>query len=115
MLSLAMTDYPHKNAHHPVYISEWRKECRMTAQQLADAAGLTRSLLSQLETGSKRVNIDHLISVSRVLGCHPADLLRPPKDKFNKLSALYEKIPDDEKDKALKFLSAFSEETVEST
>lgn len=108
MLYLAMTDYPHKNARHPVYIWEWRKKHGMTSERLAEAAGIQRSLLSQLETGSKRVNIDHLILLSKVFDCHPGDLLRSPEDEFNALSELFEKIPEEERTKALSVLSAFS-------
>ncbi|WP_173013862.1 MULTISPECIES: helix-turn-helix transcriptional regulator [unclassified Labrenzia] len=110
-----MTDYPHKNARHPVYIFEWRKQRGFTAEKLAVEAGMTRTLLSQLETGTKRVNIDHLIALAKVLDCHPSDLLRSPEDKFNSLSLLFEHIPTDQQDKALKLLSAFRDEPSERT
>ncbi|MEO1110122.1 MAG: helix-turn-helix transcriptional regulator [Pseudomonadota bacterium] len=115
MLYLVMADYPQKNALHPVFIGEWRKQKNMTAQQLADVAGMTRSLISQLESGSKRVNIDHLLKISAALDLHHADLLRSPQDRFNDLSKIYETIPDDQKDKALKLLSTFSEDDAKGT
>lgn len=58
---------PSQNARHPVYIFEWRKQRGFTAEKLAVEAGMTRTLLSQLETGTKRVNIDHLIALAKVL------------------------------------------------
>lgn len=115
MLYLAMTDYPHKNARHPVYIWEWRRKHGLTSEGLAEASGIQRSLLSQLETGSKRVNIDHLIMLAKVFDCHPGDLLRSPEDKFTKLSMMFEDIPENEQDKALKLLSAFSQDDAEAS
>ncbi|WP_296591107.1 helix-turn-helix transcriptional regulator [Roseibium sp.] len=110
-----MSNYPHKNARHPVYIWEWRKKHGMTSESLAEASGIQRSLLSQLETGSKRVNVDHLLLLARVFNCHPGDLMRSPEDDFSELSKLFEGIPETEREKALKLLSAFSEDNSKST
>lgn len=115
MLYLAMADFPHKNANHPVYIWEWRKNRGMTTEKLAEAAGMQRSLLSQLETGSRRVNADHITAIAGVFGIHPGDLFRSPEDPINELRKHFDNIPEHERPKALKLLLAFASEPTEHT
>ncbi|MBG6173088.1 transcriptional regulator with XRE-family HTH domain [Labrenzia sp. EL_208] len=102
-----MSDYPHKNARHPVYIWEWRKKSGMTSLAVAEASGIDRSLLSQLETGSKRVNVDHLIKLSKVFKCHPGDILRSPDDPFFQISAEIAELPEAQQKKAKKLILTF--------
>lgn len=108
-----MSDYPHKNARHPVYIWEWRKKIGKTSLEVAEAAGIDRSLLSQLETGAKRVNVDHLIQLSKVFDCNPGDLLRSPDDPFVQISELVAKLPGPEQKTATRLLLALVDDDIE--
>lgn len=50
----------------------------MTQEQLADAIGTSKGLVSQMETGSHRYNEGWIEKIAAVLGIEPADLLTPP-------------------------------------
>lgn len=107
MFVLAMTDLPHKNARYPLYLFEWRKHRSLTSQTLAAAAGIQQSLLSGLETGSRRANLDQLVSLAYALGIEPASLFRSPDDDFFKFEDLYRRLPPSRREQALQILSTF--------
>lgn len=49
-------------------IATWRKLQRLTAVQLADRAGISRSTLSRLEGGDSGVGLESVLRVLRALG-----------------------------------------------
>lgn len=49
-------------------IATWRKLQRLTAAQLADRAGMSRSTLSRLEGGDTSVSLETVLRVLRALG-----------------------------------------------
>lgn len=51
-----------------VHFATWRKLQRLTAQQLAERAGIARSTLSKLENGDSSVGFDVVLRVARALG-----------------------------------------------
>ena len=57
------------------YMYEWRKHVGATQQELADAMGLQKGYVSELENGKKRYNQDHLESMARFFKCEPGDIL----------------------------------------
>lgn len=57
------------------YIKEWRTHRGYTQQELADALGVTKGYISELERGVKRYNQDVLEGVAKVLRCQPVDVL----------------------------------------
>ncbi len=50
------------------HLATWRKLQRLTAQQLAERAGIARSTLSKLENGDSSVGFDVLLRVARAVG-----------------------------------------------
>lgn len=50
------------------HFATWRKLQRLTAQQLAERAGVSRSTLSKLENGDSSVGFDVVLRVARALG-----------------------------------------------
>jgi transcriptional regulator with XRE-family HTH domain len=51
-----------------VHLATWRKLQRLTAQQLSERAGISRSTLSKLENGDSSVGFDVVLRVARALG-----------------------------------------------
>lgn len=49
-------------------VATWRKLQRLTAAQLADRAGVSRSTLSRLEGGDSAVSFETVLRVMRALG-----------------------------------------------
>ncbi len=50
------------------HLATWRKLQRLTAQQLAERAGVSRSTVSKLENGDSSVGFDVELRVCRALG-----------------------------------------------
>ena len=50
------------------YFTAWRKLQSLTAQQVADRAGISRETLRKLEKGQATVGLDVFLNVARVLG-----------------------------------------------
>lgn len=59
----------------PNRIREWRNRRRLSLANLGEIVGLSRSELSKLENGSRRVRTDHLITLSKALRVTPDDLM----------------------------------------
>lgn len=62
-----------RRSRHP--LRDIRLKRGFTLEELADLADLSPSYLSRLESGSRRLNADTLEKISRILNCHPGDLL----------------------------------------
>lgn len=50
------------------HLTAWRKLQSLTAEQVADRAGISRDTLRRLEKGETTVGIDVFLNVARVLG-----------------------------------------------
>lgn len=50
------------------HVRTWRKLQGLTAQQVAERAGINRTTLSRLENGEGTVRLDAFIEVARALG-----------------------------------------------
>lgn len=50
------------------YLTVWRKLQSLTAEQVADRAGISRDTVRRLEKGEVTVGIDAFLNVTRVLG-----------------------------------------------
>lgn len=50
------------------HMTAWRKLQSLTAEQVADRAGISRDTLRSLEKGETTVGIDVFLNVARVLG-----------------------------------------------
>lgn len=54
--------------HAGTHLTAWRKLQRLTAEQVADRAGISRGTLRRLENGETSVGLDVFLNVARVLG-----------------------------------------------
>lgn len=61
-------------------LKAWREHARMTQQQLADKAGLSRAYLAQLEGGTRAGAVDVLAKLAAVIGCLVDDLIDTDPD-----------------------------------
>lgn len=70
-------------------IATWRKLQRLTAVQLADRAGISRSTLSRLEGGDPGVGLESVLRVSRALGILDAitDAIDPYQSDMGRMRA----------------------------
>ena len=78
-------------------IKELRKSRGWAQQDLASRAGLSRSYLSELETGSKPINVPRLSRIADVLGVELIELfdLSEISPTFERLLKVYSALPDD--------------------
>lgn len=56
-------------------IREWRNRRRMSLAELGEIVGLSRSEISKLESGSRRVRADHLVVLAKAMKVAPEDLM----------------------------------------
>ena len=59
----------------PNRIREWRNRRHMSLAELGEMVGLSRSEISKLESGSRRVRADHLVILAKALKASPEDLM----------------------------------------
>ena len=90
-----------------LYLKEWRRHVGMTQQVLADRLEVSKTLISELETGAQRWNVDHLGELAFALGIEPDDLLRAP-DAPPDLQLVWQRIPAHEREQALRMLDAWA-------
>jgi transcriptional regulator with XRE-family HTH domain len=96
------------------YLFEWRKHKGATQQELADAMGLQKGYVSELENGKKRYNQDHLESAARFFGCAPGDILtinpleEAPEPPTAEVVRIWDHIPLDSQPAALRMLKSLS-------
>lgn len=58
-----------------LFLREWRNHRNLTQEKLADRAGLTQGMISQLENGQSDYTGELLRRLAGVLLCDPADLI----------------------------------------
>jgi transcriptional regulator with XRE-family HTH domain len=59
----------------PNRIREWRSRRRMSLAELGETVGLSRSEISKLENGSRRVRAEHLVILAKALKVPPEELM----------------------------------------
>lgn len=59
----------------PNRIREWRGRRRMSLAELGEIVGLSRSEISKLENGSRRVRAEHLVILAKALKVPPEELM----------------------------------------
>jgi transcriptional regulator with XRE-family HTH domain len=76
----------HLDPNRRFYLRERRLAAGLTQQDLAEAIGTTKGVVSQLETGFARYNEDWVTKAAAALGIEPAELLLPPESPAPKSS-----------------------------
>ncbi len=61
--------------NQPNRIREWRVLRRMSLAELGETVGLSRSEISKLENGSRRVRAEHLVILAKALKVAPEELM----------------------------------------
>lgn len=56
-------------------LQDARADARMDQRSFADALGVSRTTVSNIERGTQRVFLDQVIRAAEILGKHPAELI----------------------------------------
>ncbi|HWE46874.1 MAG TPA: helix-turn-helix transcriptional regulator [Caulobacteraceae bacterium] len=62
----------------PHRLRAWRKQRRLTLEQLADQIGMSHQNLGRIERGEVPLSSDRIADIARALEVEPADLFRDP-------------------------------------
>lgn len=107
---LAMKTFAHKNSTYPLYLWEWRKACGLSQPELAERTGIQRTLVSGIETGTRRANVDQLLSIAEALGVPVGLLFSAPEADDAKLLRRYHSVPEHRREQLLKLFDALANE-----
>lgn len=98
-----------KQAH---FLKEWRVFRGLTQEAAADAAGMVRAYISQLESGKKRHNQDLLDKLAKAYSCEPWELLGKNPLEQNETAQIvdiWDHIPQRNREQARQILETFTE------
>ncbi len=76
-------------------IKELRKAKGWTGDVLAERVGVSRSYLSEIETGKKTINLPRLLAIASALGVSVPDLIGIPEGGMRTLNEDYDALPPD--------------------
>jgi transcriptional regulator with XRE-family HTH domain len=92
----------------PHFLREWRKFRRMTQDELADAVGTSKSVISDLERGQLQLSPKWLRRLAPILQTQPGYILdHSPEDLDTDIIDIWAHIPDSEKATARRVLESF--------
>lgn len=69
-----------KKMHPTVWVRHFRKLRGLTAQQLADAVGLTREQITNIETSIRGLTLENAKRIADVLEVHYTDIIDGPAE-----------------------------------
>ena len=92
----------------PNNLRAWRKHNRMTQQELADALGTAKSVVSDLERGVVQLNDKWLRRLAPILKTQPGHILdHDPADLDNDIIDIWAHIDQRDRDQAIRVLRSF--------
>lgn len=91
-----------------IYLREWRKHRGLTQQQLADRLDIDRTIVSKIETGKLEYSQHFLEAAADALMCEPADLLVRDPTAPEPIWSIWDRIPANDRPKAIAVLQALS-------
>lgn len=92
----------------PHYLKEWRKFRRMTQQELADALGTSKSVISDMERGELQLSPKWLRRIAPVLETQPGHILdHDPESLDSDIIDIWARIAATDREQAVRVLSAF--------
>jgi transcriptional regulator with XRE-family HTH domain len=90
------------------YLREWRKAKGLKQHHIAEAMGTSNSVVSEQETGKRRMNDDGILGWAAALGVEPVDLFRHPNETSlasspmgRRLQELYFALPEEAREKVV--------------
>lgn len=93
----------------PNHLRAWRKFNKMTQQELADAVGTAKSVISDLERGVVQLNDKWLRRLAPVLKTQPGHLLDYDPDELdNDIIDIWSRIDRNERPRAAAILRALT-------
>jgi transcriptional regulator with XRE-family HTH domain len=96
----------------PHYLREWREFRKMTQDELADAVGTSKSVISDMERDKLQLSPKWARRFAPILRTQPGYILdHDPADLDNDIIDIWAHIPDDEKDQARRVLETFTRRT----
>jgi transcriptional regulator with XRE-family HTH domain len=96
----------------PNNLRAWRKFRHLTQQELADALGTAKSVVSDLERGVVQLNDKWLRRLAPVLETQPGHILdHDPADLDTDIIDIWAHIPDENREQAVAVLRTFARRT----
>ena len=90
------------------HLKAWRKFRHLTQEELADAVGTTKAVISNLETGARPLSAKWLDKFAPVLNTSAGYILdHDPNDLPTAVLDVWAEIPADQREQALKVLQSF--------
>lgn len=101
----APTHDPDLVAHH---LAAWREFRGMTQEHLGESVGTTGSMISMLERGERGLSVKWLLRLAPPLQTTPGFIIdHDPRDIPEEVLAIWEAIPTERRDQALRVLETF--------
>lgn len=95
-------------AKHTNYLRKWREHAGMSQDELAEQAGTTKSVISLLENGHRRMSDKWLRLLAPILGTQPGHLLdTDPENLDSDILEVWTKLTDQDREQAIKILRTF--------
>jgi transcriptional regulator with XRE-family HTH domain len=94
-------------------IQELRKIRGMSQDDLGDKLGVTRSFVSKMENGKKKISLEHVEKIAQILHVLPEDLLVDKTDlikNYDDLILLRERFTTEEIDNMVKYAQMLIQE-----
>ena len=92
----------------PHFLREWREFRHMTQEELADAVGTSKSVVSDMERGKLQLSPKWLRKFAPVLQTQPGHILdHDPADLDNDIIDIWAHIPLDDREQAARVLRSF--------
>jgi transcriptional regulator with XRE-family HTH domain len=92
----------------PHYLREWRKFRHMTQQELADAVGTSKTVVSEMERGNLQLSPKWLRKFAPVLRTQPGHILdHDPEELDSDIIDIWARIDERDKEQALRVLRSF--------
>lgn len=92
----------------PNYLQAWRKFRRISQEELAEAIGTTKAVISLLEAGQRPLSAKWLRKIAPVLDTTPGFLLdHDPHELPTDVIDIWSNIEDRDKPRALRVLESF--------
>jgi len=95
-----------------IYLREWRLYRNKTQTQVAEALGVTKTHVSNIENGKRQYTQELLEAAAEYLECEPSHLLNVDPTDPDGLWSIWEittRIPPEKRDDAKRIMSALAE------